>query len=109
MHITQAELDDLVTSELAKATGAPLGRSAIAVLKDGRLRHTLIALTAGSVLKEHPKPESATLLVLRGSIEVRWEGQSTLVAHGGLFVLPNALHDVLAETDSAFMLTTIAG
>ena len=50
MHITQAELDDLVTSELAKATGAPLGRSAIAVLKDGRLRHTLIALTAGSVL-----------------------------------------------------------
>lgn len=109
MHITQAELDDLVTLELTKARAASNGRSAVAVLKDGRLRHTLMALTAGSLLSEHPKPESATLLVLRGSITVRWDGQSATISHGGLYVLPDALHDVLAETDSAFLLTAIAG
>lgn len=109
MHVTQAELDELVDKELAKAAAASNGRSAVAVLKDGRLRHTLITLTSGSVLSEHPKPESATLLVLRGSITVRWEGNAANIAHGGLFVLPAGLHDVQAEEDSAFMLTTIAG
>lgn len=108
MHITQAELDDLVTLELTKAQAASNGRSAVAVLKDGRLRHTLLAMTAGSVLNEHPKPESATLQVLRGRIVVRWNGESVTISHGGLYVLPDALHDVLAETDSVFLLTTIA-
>lgn len=109
MHITQAELDDLVTRELTKAQAAANGRSAVAVLKDGRLRHTLLAMTAGSVLNEHPKPESATLQVLRGRIVVRWNGESVTISYGGLYVLPDALHDVLAETDSVFLLTTIAG
>ncbi|MGL3804928.1 cupin [Paeniglutamicibacter sp. R2-26] len=109
MHITRAEMDDLVEREAAKAASAANGRSAVAVLKDGRLRHTLITLTAGSRLSEHPKPESATLLVLRGRIVVSWEGNSASIAHGGLFVLPDALHDVAAEEDSSFLLTTIAG
>ena len=109
MHITSAELDQLVTKEWEKATASNNGRSAIAVLKDGRLRHTLITLLAGSTLNDHEKPEAATLQVLRGSIVVNWEGESKAIDHGGLFVLPEAVHNVVANEDCAFLLTSLAG
>lgn len=109
MHITRAELDELVTRELAKAAAASNGRSAVAVLRDGRLRHTLVSLMTGSMMNDHDKPESATLQVIQGSITVNWEGESRTIHHGGLFVLPEATHNVVALEDSVFLLTTIAG
>ncbi|MGJ9402367.1 cupin [Arthrobacter sp. KK5.5] len=109
MHVTKAELDDLAREHLAKAATAPHGRSAHAVLRDGRLRHTLMALDTGAVLGDHDKPESATLLVLQGSVTVSWDGGEQRVDHGGLFVLPNAVHSVRAESPAVFLLSTIAG
>lgn len=109
MHVTKAELDELARQHLAKAEGDAHGRSAAAVLHDGRLRHTIVALRAGGVLGDHTKPESATLLVLQGTITVRWDGGEQRVEHGGLFVLPDALHGVTADEPSAFVLTTVAG
>jgi quercetin dioxygenase-like cupin family protein len=109
MHVTSTELDQLIDREFGKAAAAHNGRSAVAVLKDGRLRHTLVTLLAGSTLNDHEKPESATLQVLRGSIVVNWAGESRAIAHGGLFVLPAAMHNVVASEDSAFLLTSLAG
>jgi quercetin dioxygenase-like cupin family protein len=109
MHLSSAELDDLLTTEAQKAKAAHNGRSAVAVLKDGHLRHTLITLLEGSRLNEHAKPLAATLQVLRGTIVVNWAGESRVIEHGGLFVLPDALHDVVANEDSAFLLTTLVG
>jgi quercetin dioxygenase-like cupin family protein len=109
MHITQAELDALSTEHLEKAAAAANGRSAHAILRDGRLRHTLMALNDGAELGDHSKPESATLLVLRGKVTVRWPEGEQEVSQGGLFVLPDAVHNVRAHGPSVFMLTTIAG
>ncbi|MET1036477.1 MAG: cupin [Arthrobacter sp.] len=109
MHITKAQLDELAREHLEKARLAPHGRSAHAVLNDGRLRHTLLALTGGAVLNDHTKPEAATLLVLEGAVTVRWDAGEQTVLHGGLFVLPDAVHRVTAEEPAAFLLTTIAG
>jgi len=108
MHVTKAELDELSREHLDKAAASPRGRSAHAVLKDGRLRHTLMALTTGGVLDDHAKPESATLLVLQGSVKVSWDGGEQRVDHGGLFVLPDAVHNVAAEAPAVFLLSTIA-
>ncbi len=109
MHLTIAELDQLVAQEWAKASASNNGRSAIAVLKDGRLRHTLITLLTGCKMNDHEKPESATLQVLRGTIVVSWGGESKTIEHGGLYVLPDAIHNVVATEDSAFLLTSLAG
>ncbi|MFL4475130.1 cupin [Paeniglutamicibacter sp. MACA_103] len=109
MHVTSAELDQLIAREFEKASASTNGRSAVAVLNDGRLRHTLVTLLAGSSLNDHEKPEAATLQVLSGSIVVNWAGESRSIAHGGLFVLPAAIHNVVASEDSAFLLTSLAG
>lgn len=109
MHVTSAELDQLLASEWEKASASSNGRSAVAVLKDGRLRHTLVTLLAGCRLDDHEKPEAATLQVLRGAVVVSWVGESKTIAHGGLFVLPDAIHNVVADEDAAFLLTSVAG
>ncbi|MEE1620267.1 cupin [Zafaria sp. Z1313] len=109
MHVTRAELDALAEEHLAKAASAPHRRSARVVLNDGRLRHTLIALAAGAELGDHSKPEAATLLVLRGAVRVGWDSGEVRVSHGGLFVLPDAVHRVGADEPSVFLLTTLAG
>lgn len=109
MHVSKAELDELVVEHLERAKSAPHRRSATAVLKDGRLRQTLMALDAGSELADHSKPESATLLVLHGAVTVRWADGEQEVGHGGLFVIPDVVHNVVATAPAAFLLTTIAG
>lgn len=110
MHITQAELTTLTEEHLIKAAASAHGRSAHAVLRDGKLRHTLMALTDGSRLDDHSKPASATLQVLRGSITVNWSGgEPVTIEQGGLYILPDAVHNVVANCDSAFLLTTLAG
>lgn len=109
MHVSKADLDELVEQHLEKAKIAPHGRSATAVLKDGKLRQTLLALDAGSEMADHSKPESATLLVLQGTVTVRWADGEQVIGHGGLYVIPDVVHNVLAAEPAAFLLTTIAG
>ncbi|WP_417233561.1 cupin [Arthrobacter sp.] len=107
--MSKAELDELVQEHLERAKTAPHRRSATAVLKDGRLRQTLMALDGGSELADHTKPEAATLLVLHGSVTVRWADGEQVVGHGGLYVIPDVVHNVVAAEPAVFLLTTIAG
>ncbi|GER24394.1 hypothetical protein NCCP1664_28890 [Zafaria cholistanensis] len=108
MHVTQAQLEELAAEHLEKARVASHNRSAHAVLHDGRLRHTLVALDAGGEIDDHAKPEAATMQVMRGAVTVTWDGGETTVGQGGLYVLPGPTHKVSAAEPSVFLLTTIA-
>jgi quercetin dioxygenase-like cupin family protein len=108
MHVTQAQLEELAVEHLEMAKTAPHNRSAHAVLHDGRLRHTLVALDAGGEIDDHFKPEAATMQVMQGAVTVTWDGGETTIEHGGLYVLPGPTHKVSSAEPSVFLLTTIA-
>ena len=111
MEHVRADLASEAERELARARSDAHGHSAAAVLKDGRLRHTLLAILDGRSLGEHAKPEAATLHVLQGRAVVRagTDGPETTVSQGEVMVLPGGTHDVRAEGDLVALLTTIAG
>ncbi|HEX6873951.1 MAG TPA: cupin domain-containing protein [Micromonosporaceae bacterium] len=100
-------LDASARELLARAERSSAGRGA-ETLYGGHehvLRQTVIAMRAGAVLEEHENPGEATLIVLRGRVELvaphaSWTGQA-----GDLLVLPQARHEVTAVTDSALLLT----
>jgi quercetin dioxygenase-like cupin family protein len=103
----QFSLDDLANEHLQLAASSVGGRSAATVFGGGdyALCQTVIALTAGSLLKEHQSPGDATLLVLRGRTrlvarDASWEGRS-----GDLIVIPSARHSLVALEDSVVLLT----
>ncbi|BCT75961.1 hypothetical protein SCMU_18030 [Sinomonas cyclohexanicum] len=95
--------------ELERARKSPHGRSARALLRDGLLRHTLLAILDGQVLGDHAKPAAATLHVLAGTFVVRSETAEVRLTAGQVGVLPGPRHDVTAEGDSTGILTTVAG
>lgn len=103
------DVGQAAAEELEKARTSPHGRSARALLHDGRLRHTLLVILDGQVLGDHAKPESATLHVLSGTFVVHSDGSELRLGAGELAVLPGPRHDVRAEGDSAGILTTLAG
>lgn len=94
---------------LRAALGAPNGRSAELVVRDGELRQSVIGLAAGTELAEHNAPHAATILVLRGRVRVSDARGGSDVAEGVLHVLTHERHAVLALEDSAFLLTTVTG
>lgn len=116
-------LNSLAVEALAAAQGAPNGRSAktlhieagsdAAVAADGTraraaggaLRQTLLALIAGQGLSEHESPGDATLLVLRGRVQLSTAGESWDGTVGDLLVIPPERHELLAVDDSAVLLT----
>ncbi|MGZ4438439.1 MAG: cupin domain-containing protein [Nocardioidaceae bacterium] len=100
-------LYDLADDLLEQARGAGNGRAAASVVggKGHLLRMTVLALRAGEELAEHASPGEATLLVLRGAVELRSDGQVLAGAEGDLLVIPPARHGVRAEQDSALLLT----
>ena len=102
-------LDAAAELELDRARLNPHGRSARALMHDGRLRHTLIALLDGQALGDHPKPEAATLHVLSGTMLVHADEGETRVETGQLVMLPGPRHDVTAVGEAVAILTTIAG
>lgn len=96
------------TARLAAAKNDPHGRSAELVVRDGALRQTVIALVAGTELAEHNSPHAASLQVLIGRVRVTGMEPGSVVA-GQLVALTHERHSVLAEEDSAFLLTTVTG
>lgn len=83
------------------------GRAAITVFggHEQSLRQTLIALLAGSEMKEHESPGEATMQVLSGRLRVNagddeWEGRD-----GDFIAIPQSRHSVTAITDATFLLT----
>ena len=107
MHGT-IDVSQAAAEELEKARTSPHGRSARALLHDGHLRHTLLAILDGEVLGDHLKPPAATLHVLSGTFVVRSDGPDLRLGAGQLAVLPGPRHDVTAEGDSTGILTTLA-
>lgn len=100
-------LGAVAREHLEKATAGSSGRSAETVFGGHELvlRHTVIALTNGTVMTEHESPGDATVLVLSGRVrlsagEVAWEGRT-----GDLIAVPPARHTLEAIEDSAVLLT----
>jgi quercetin dioxygenase-like cupin family protein len=102
-------LDALAREQLEIARRAPSQRSARTVTggHEATLRQTLVALCEGASLDEHENPGEATVLVLRGRVELiagpdRWESRD-----GDLLLVPNARHALRALTDAAVLLTAV--
>lgn len=84
------------------------GRHAEIVVNDGPLRQTLIALRSGTDLAPHNSPPAASILVLKGVIDIVGAEPDSL-AEGELKALTHVRHGVLALEDSIFLLTTVTG
>jgi quercetin dioxygenase-like cupin family protein len=87
------------------------GRYARTLVKDGRLRVTLIALEKGAAIPEHSAEGPITVQVLNGSIRFTTNGAEHQLNRGALLALAaNAPHSVAADEDAAFLLTvSLAG
>lgn len=100
-------IDALARQQLEAAVAASNGRAADTVYggHEKVLRQTVIAMKAGTQLSEHQNPGEATVFVLRGSVWLRagkesWQGKT-----GDLLIVPDGLHSLEAEEDSAFLFT----
>lgn len=71
------------------------------------LRQTVIALTAGSELGEHPNPGQATVQVLRGRVRLTSDETSWDCWTGDLLIIPDARHSLSALEDSVVLLTVV--
>ena len=102
-----ASIDDLAAERLAKATSSESGRSSVTVYSrpGARLRQTLTALAAGRVMGEHKSPGDASLLCLRGRVQLH-AGETTVeLGPGDLVAVPPQRHDVEALEPSVVLLT----
>lgn len=83
------------------------GRAASTVFggHEHTLRQTVIALAAGTALKEHVNPGEATVLVLSGRIrltsgEHQWEGRD-----GDMLIMPSGTSQISAIEESSLLLS----
>lgn len=104
-------LQQLVQSQIAAAREAKNGRSTTLVSGGaGRtLNHLMVALAAGHALSEHANPGQATLQVLHGTVTLRAGDEQWTGSVGEYLVIPDALHDLTAQDDSAVLLTFVKG
>ena len=100
-------IDALAREQLEAAVAASSGRAADTVYggHEKVLRQTVIALKAGTQLSEHLNPGEATIFVLRGCVLLHagnnsWEGKT-----GDLLIVPDGLHSLEAEEDTAVLFT----
>lgn len=102
-----AHLPTLVDELLEIARAATSGRAGRST-RSGRalsLRQTVLALTEGHGMDDHEANGEATLQVLRGSVRLRWGGESIELEAGDVVDIPDARHAVDALTDAALLLT----
>ncbi|MGI9157327.1 MAG: cupin domain-containing protein [Marmoricola sp.] len=101
-------LTALAREHLDLARSASSGRSAHTVFggHEHTLRQTLIALAEGQQLDEHENPGEATVHVLHGRVRLVAGESSWRGAAGHFMVVPAARHSLVAEEDSAVLLTT---
>lgn len=89
-----------------RAQSAKSGRAATTLVKEGRLRVTMIAMRAGSRLGAHQVDGVVSVQFVRGRARVSAAGESTDLAAGGLLVLQEEVtHTVEALTDCALLVT----
>lgn len=102
------KISDILHRIMNEAVTSENGRHAEIVVNDGPLRQTLIALRSGTDLAPHNSPPAASILVLKGVIDIVGAEPDSL-AEGELKALTHVRHGVLALEDSIFLLTTVTG
>ena len=89
-----------------RATTAKSGRTARTLIKEGRLRVTIIVMRKGAVLGAHQVEGAVNIHILRGRARVSAAGASTDLASGGLLVLQEEVpHTAEALSDCALLVT----
>ncbi len=92
-------------SLLEEARLQPSGRAAKTLVKEGPLRITLLAFTAGSFLNDHQAHGSLVIQALTGSVRVKGvEDSVTLSRAGTVAIEPGVTHSVVAIEDSVVVL-----
>ncbi|EGD55139.1 cupin [Gordonia neofelifaecis] len=105
--MSSVSLPEVVEELLAEAREASSGRAGRTVRghSDHRLRQTVIALRAGAELSDHESPGEATLQVLAGRVRLTCEAGDWEGSAGALTDIPLVRHGLLADDDSAVLLT----
>ena len=100
-------IEALARQQIAAAVAAPSGRAADTAFggHEKKLRQTVMAFRAGTQLSEHQNPGEATVYVLKGSVWLRGGGESWQGKAGDLLIVPDGLHSLEAEEDSAILMT----
>jgi quercetin dioxygenase-like cupin family protein len=100
-------LADAARAQLERARAVDHGRSAHTVHggHDRALRQTVVALRAGTTLREHQSSREATLQVLAGRIRLTAGPETLEATTGDLLTVPAAGHTLAAVEDSALLLT----
>jgi quercetin dioxygenase-like cupin family protein len=90
-----------------QAAASRTGRAAKTLVKEGRLRATLIALRKGTALGAHHVDGDVTLHVLKGEFEVRTQGRTVTARKDGIVVLSAGVkHEAIARRDTTVLITT---
>lgn len=99
-----------VEEVLDAARAGDSGRAARTLVKGAgaRLKQTLLALTAGTVLADHEAPGEASLQVLRGSVRLTADDVDLPMAEGAYAPIPATRHGVRAIEDAVVLLTVAA-
>ena len=83
----------------------PVGRAAKTLVKEGPLRVTLLAFTAGSFLDDHQTRGSLVIQVLSGSVRVKGADDSVTLGRSGMAAIePGVTHSIVALEDSVAVL-----
>ena len=99
-------LDGLARTLRGEPAYAREGHAARSLVHAPDLRVLLVAIRAGAKMAEHQATQTATVHLLSGALQLRVPGTTLDLVEGELLRLEaGLLHDVLAKTDSAFLLT----
>lgn len=82
------------------------GHTAHTLVREADLRIVLLAMNAGSVMKEHRADETASLLTLSGHVRLRFADRVADLPNGRLLMIERGLaHNVEALEESVLLLT----
>ena len=93
--------------QMRLACDSKSGRAARTIIggSGSSLRHTIVALTAGTTLVEHENPREATIIVLEGRVRLEAAEADRCGRDGDLLVVPQSRHSLQALTDATVRLT----
>lgn len=107
-HEAHADFDlAALTREMrAEDAYAREGHTARTLVRERDLRVVLVAMRAGSVIREHRVAQTATVQCLAGSLTLQLPERAVELRSGHLLALEGGVpHDVRAHDESAFVLT----
>lgn len=100
--LLQEEEEPLLENALSSSTG----RTAKTLVKDGRLRLTLVAMRGGAEMREHTVDGPASFQCLRGNVQFQLGDETIELSPNSLLVVDTGIpHNVTAQRDSTFLIT----